>query len=123
MSSGLRIWSKNHSMAEASRNIWVHLVPPLPKGGHPVQGAQGHVQAIFEDIQGGDSTTNLGSLFQWCTHYSCIKEVLPDSQTEPPVSVVPIASCSDTMHYWKPNASMKGQGDQRKNLDWFQWVS
>ena len=51
-------------MAEVGRDLWVHLAQPLLQQGHPEQGAQAHVQAVLEDLQGGDSTAPLDSLRQ-----------------------------------------------------------
>lgn len=48
------------------QGIWVHLLQPLLRQGHLEQVAQGRIQETFEDFQGGDSTTCLGSLCQ-CT--------------------------------------------------------
>lgn len=45
-------------------NLQVQLVQPLFQHGHPAQGAQAHIQAAFETLQGRDSTASLGSLCQ-----------------------------------------------------------
>ena len=61
-------------MAEVGRDLWVHLAQPLLQQGHPEQGAQAHVQAVLEDLQGGDSTAPLDSLRQCsatCTEKEC----------------------------------------------------
>lgn len=55
--------SKYHRLAEAG---W-DLTQPLLKKGHPEQGDQGHVQAEFGDLQGGDSTASLASMSQCST--------------------------------------------------------
>lgn len=43
--------SQNHSMAEAGRDLWIHLV-------HPEQGAQPRGQAASGDLRGEDSTAS-----------------------------------------------------------------
>jgi len=45
-------------VAESGRALWSHPVPPVAKQGHPEQGAQHHVQAAAEGLQGGDPTAS-----------------------------------------------------------------
>lgn len=45
-----------------------HPLQPLLQQGYPQQGVQDHVQVAFEDLQRGDSTTNLGNLCHWVIH-------------------------------------------------------
>lgn len=47
----------NHGMAAVGRELWAH----------PEQGAQAHVQADTEDLQGGDPTHNLCQCLVTCT--------------------------------------------------------
>ena len=56
--------SQNHRMVGVGRDLWRSSCPtPLLEQGHLEQGAQEHVQAGFECLQGRDSTASLGSLF------------------------------------------------------------
>jgi len=43
-------------MVKIENDLWIHLVQPLLKQVHPEQVSQAHIQAAFEDLQGGDST-------------------------------------------------------------------
>lgn len=47
--------SQNPRVVEVKRDLWDHLIQTFLKQGHPQQGTQHHIQAAFEDIQGGDS--------------------------------------------------------------------
>lgn len=49
-------------MIQAVIDLWVHLVQALLKKVHVGQVFQDHVQAAFKDLQGGISTSSLGSL-------------------------------------------------------------
>ena len=51
-------FSQNHKMIGVEMDLWVHLLQPLLQQGHPEQGAQGHVQAALEDLQGRDPTAS-----------------------------------------------------------------
>lgn len=67
--------SHNHRIAEVGWGLWAHLVPPLLKQSHPEQVAEDHVQVGFEDLQSGDPTQPLSSLWQGSMHST---EGLPD---------------------------------------------
>lgn len=45
-------------MFEIGRDLWVHLLQPLPQ--HREQGVQNCIRVAFEHLQGGDCTTSLG---------------------------------------------------------------
>lgn len=67
--------SHNHRIVEEGWGLWAHLVPPLLKQGHSEQVAEDHVQVGFEDLQSGDPTQPLSSLWQGSMHST---EGLPD---------------------------------------------
>lgn len=50
-------------MVEVVRDLWAHLSQPLLQLGHPEQDAQAHIQAALEDIQRGDSTVSVESIY------------------------------------------------------------
>jgi len=66
------VWlSQNLRLARVGRT-WVHTSQSQLQHHHQEQGVQAHVQAAFGNLQGGDSTTSLGST-----------EVLIGGQEEP----------------------------------------
>lgn len=60
----------NHSLAEAGRDLWVHLVKPLLKQGHPEQSAQDHVQKLLK-IPKEETPQLLWALAFIAAFYSC----------------------------------------------------
>lgn len=53
--AGESLASQNPRMAEVRRDLWVYLAQPLPKQGHPEQGAQVHIQEASKELQRGDT--------------------------------------------------------------------
>ena len=87
-------------MADVGRDLWVHLLQFLHKQGHTQQGTQAHIQAAFEDLQGGDSIAS-GQPMQAVQHL-CTEKIFADAQGKPPVcQFVSIASCPGIGHHWK----------------------
>ena len=83
---------QNHRMAGVGSDLWRLSRPtPLLEQAHPEQGAQEHVQAGFEYLQGRDSTASLGSLFH-CSGTLTGKNIFSHIDVELPVfQHVPIA--------------------------------
>lgn len=79
-------------MVEVGRNLWVHLVQPLLKHGHPKQPGQDHIQVTFVNLRGWSLHSLSGQSMPVLWHlYST--QVLSDVQTEPLVlQLVPAAS-------------------------------
>ena len=75
-------------MADEGRDLWAHLLQFLHKQGHTQQGTQAHIQAAFEDLQGGDSTAS----GQLVPVFSCSRsaEVLPCAETKPGFLSMPL---------------------------------
>ena len=80
-------------------------MPPLPKLGHPEQGAQDCVQEVSEGRQGGEPTTSGQPVPVLCHTYS--KEMLPDVQIERLVfQLVHSAFCPGTGHHLQESVSV-----------------